>query len=250
MTTTRKTVAEYYDKDLAKLLAEKIRLVYPEFAKPAFIKNTADAVINKSYSERMELFAISLQKYLPADYQAAINILLQIIGPENPNETGMFKEYYWVMPIAKFVEMYGIDDFKTSMKALAEITKRSTGEFAVRPFIRKYPDKSLKIMHGWTSSPNFHLRRLASEGLRPKLPWASKLDTFTANPQPVFAILELLKTDEVKFVQKSVANNLRDYLKVNKPAAQKLLQKWSQSKHPSTVWIVKHATRKNIVENI
>ena len=119
------------------------------------------------------------------------------------------------MPIAKYVEVYGLDNFELSMQALEAITKRNTAEYAVRPFITHYTDKMLPQMTHWAQSDNFHLRRLSSEGLRPKLPWAKKLDLFIENPAPVFAILELLKDNPIKFVMKSVGNHLADYLKLN-----------------------------------
>ena len=119
--------------------------------------------------------------------------MLKILGPENENETGMFKEYYWLMPVALFVEKYGLDDFDTSINAISEITKRNTGEYAIRPFIRKYPKETLKIMKKWSKDKNVHLRRLASEGCRPRLPWSQKLDEFIDDPGPILPILENLK---------------------------------------------------------
>ena len=88
------------------------------------------------------------------------------------------------------------------------------------------------------------MRRLASEGLRPKLPWATKLDTFVKDPKPVFDILELLKEDPIKFVQKSVANHLTDYLKVNPEPTRVLIKKWSTSMNEHTRWIIKWEPRK------
>ena len=240
---TTKPISQYFGSNLAKLLGKKIQEVYPDFDHTSFVASVRKQVRNKTYTQRVEILADALKKYLPEEYPQAIEILLNILGEENPNETGMFKEYYWILPIGKFVEKYGVDHFKLSMKALEEITKRNTGEYAVRPYIRKYPDKTLRVMKKWAQSDNFHLRRLASEGLRPKLPWASKLETFIENPAPVFEILEILKEDKIKFVQKSVANHVRDYLKVNPDPAEKLLKKWQKSKNPNTKWIVKHARR-------
>ena len=148
------------------------------------------------------------------------------------------------MPIGKFVEKYGLDYYDISITAIEEITKRNTGEYAIRPFIRKYPKKTIKIMEKWARSDDFHLRRLASEGLRPKLPWSKKLDTFVEKPQHVFKILDLLIDDTSKFVQKSVANNLTDYIKVNKDAALKYIEKYSDNESKNTKWIIKYATRK------
>lgn len=241
---TNYSITEKFGANLAELLAEKINRVYPDFNSKNFIKDTGNKVIGQTYTQRIITIADLLKNYLSADYKEALRVLLSILGEENPNQTGMFAHYYWILPIGKFVERYGINHFTLSMNAIEEITKRNTGEYAVRPFIRKYPEKSLEIIEKWAKSPNFHLRRLASEGLRPKLPWASKLDTFVENPAPVFQILELLKDDEIMFVKKSVANHLTDWLKVNKEAVLPLIHRWKTFENPHTQWIIKRATRK------
>ncbi|WP_392419664.1 DNA alkylation repair protein [Capnocytophaga canis] len=241
---TNYSITEQFGTYLAELLAEKINRVYPDFNSKNFIKDTGNKVIGQTYTQRIITIADLLKNYLSADYKEALRVLLSILGEENPNQTGMFTHYYWILPIGKFVERYGINHFTLSMNAIEEITKRNTGEYAVRPFIRKYPEKSLEMIKKWAKSPNFHLRRLASEGLRPKLPWASKLDTFVENPAPVFQILELLKDDEIMFVKKSVANHLTDWLKVNKEAVLPLIHRWKTFENPHTQWIIKRATRK------
>lgn len=238
------SITEKFGANLAELLAEKINRVYPDFNSKNFIKDTGNKVIGQTYTQRIITIADLLKNYLSADYKEALRVLLSILGEENPNQTGMFTHYYWILPIGKFVERYGINHFTLSMNAIEEITKRNTGEYAVRPFIRKYPEKSLEIIEKWAKSPNFHLRRLASEGLRPKLPWASKLDTFVENPAPVFQILELLKDDEIMFVKKSVANHLTDWFKVDKEAVLPLIHRWKTFENPHTQWIIKRATRK------
>ena len=243
MPTTIK-ITELFGANLATLLAEKIVTAYPDFPGKAFV-NAIDAnTAGKTYTQRIEVIADELHNFLPANYTKALGILTSILGPENQNETGMFTNYYWIMPIGKFIEKYGLEDFDASMSALEEVTKRNTGEYAVRPYIRKYPKRALMQMKRWAASDNFHLRRLASEGLRPKLPWAPKLDEFVQNPQPVFDILTLLKEDPVKFVQKSVANHLTDYLKVNPEPTRELINEWKKSGNKNTQWIIKHATRK------
>ena len=238
------SITKYFGDNLAQLLSDKILTVYKQFNATAYIQEIKSQCKQLGYTERINLHAAKLFNYLPEDYNDAISILLQILGEENKNETGMFKEYYWIMPIGKYIEAYGLEYFKISVKAIEEITKRNTGEFAIRPFIRTYPEKTIRQLAKWAKSKNFHLRRLASEGSRPKLPWATKLETFIQNPEPVFAILELLKEDSIKFVQKSVANNIADYLKVNKEPAVQLLHKWKKSENKYTQWIIKHATRK------
>jgi 3-methyladenine DNA glycosylase AlkC len=176
--------------------------------------------------------------------ETAVSVLLKILGEENPDETGMFSRYYWILPIGKFVEKFGLDHFDLSIKAISEITKRNTGEYAIRPYIRKFPNKTLRQMKLWAVSDNFHLRRLSSEGLRPRLPWATKLETFIDDPEPVFGLLDLLKEDPVQFVKKSVANHLTDWLKVNPEPTIRLIHKWKQSQNEHTIWILHRATRK------
>jgi len=236
-----KGIKKWFGKNLGELLASKISFVYKDFDSAAYVKAISEQIDGLSYTQRIELHADILKDFLPKKYSESAQIVAKILGDENLNETGMFTHYYWIMPIGKFVEKYGIDSYDISLQVIQEKTKRNTGEYAIRPYIRKYPQKTIRKMKEWSKSGNFHLRRLASEGLRPKLPWSKKLDTFIENPKPVFAILDNLMEEDVKFVQKSVANNIRDYLKVNQKAAIKFIRKHSSSENKNTQWILKHA---------
>lgn len=239
-----KSISQYFGANLAEILADKIHTVYKRFNKQSYIDAVSASFSKMGYSQRIILHAEQLHHHLPKNYPKAINILVSILGEENASETGMFTNYYWIMPIGKFVEIYGINDLQESLLAIEAITKRNTGEYAIRPFIKRYPKEVLKTMTVWAKSSNFHLRRLASEGLRPKLPWSTKLDLFIEDPKPVFKILSILKEDEIMFVKKSVANHLTDWLKVNKKEAVTLINQWAMNDHPQTNWIIKRATRK------
>ena len=241
---TSYSITDYFDKALAQLLANKFLEVDKGFKSKEFISEVDKSVQGKSYTKRIIAIAQVLHNYLPSDFKKASVFITSILGEENPNETGMFTEFYWVMPLGKYVELYGLEDLDTSLNTIEEITKRNTGEYAVRPFVRRYPGKTMSRIKIWATSDNFHLRRLASEGLRPKLPWSTKLDVFNENPEPVFEILELLKEDEIMFVKKSVGNHLTDWLKVNQEAVLPLIKKWGESSNKHTQWIVKRATRK------
>lgn len=154
------------------------------------------------------------------------------------------------MPIAKFVEKYGLNDFEVSMKAIEEITKRNTGEYTIRPFLEQFPKETLVQMKAWSKSKNKHVRRLASEGVRPRLPWATKLDQFIENPTPFFPILNNLKDDPSKYVQKSVANCINDVFKDNPTLGKELINKWAVGKiSQQRKWIIKHALRNLIKVN-
>ncbi len=239
-----KNLTQLFGSNLANLLANKILITYKDFPIKDYVNAISKNSRNLTYSQRVELHADKLYEYLPKNFEKSSQILLSILGEENKKQIGMFSEFYWVLPIGKFIEKYGLENFEISMNAIEEITKRSTGEYAIRPFIQRYPERTLERMEKWAKSPNFHLRRLASEGLRPKLPWAKKLDIFNHNPEPVFKILEILKEDTILFVKKSVANHLTDWLKINQKLTMNLLKRWKESKNPHTSWIVKRAIRK------
>lgn len=246
--TTGMRPTDHFGVPLAKLLSARISTVYSAFNTKQFLTSIQSSCEGLSLTQRVELIADQLKTNLPADFARAIMIFHKIMGPENPNETGMFTNYYWLLPVGKFVEKYGLDHYDESIKAIEEITKRNTGEYAIRPFIRTYPRETIRQMKIWARSDNFHLRRLASEGLRPKLPWASKLHLFIEKPKPVFEILSILKEDPVRFVKKSVANHLTDYLKVNPKAGYELIKKWLDTTNDHTLWIIKHATRKHTLD--
>ncbi len=239
----------YFGKDLAQLLSKKIKPIYPQFKSRSFINRVAKQVDDVELKARVQIITDELKEVLPEDYLQACEILKQCLGPENTEETGMFKEYYWVMPIALFVEKYGLGHFKVSIKMIEEITKRNTGEYAIRPYIIKYPKQTLTVMKRWSKSNNVHLRRLASEGLRPKLPWAKKMTLYSDDPSPMIEVLENLRSDQSAFVRKSVANHLNDLLKENYQYTFELLKAWSKGASDETRWIIKHALRNELKKN-
>ncbi|MDJ0781343.1 MAG: DNA alkylation repair protein [Desulfosarcinaceae bacterium] len=238
-----KKLKHWFDKALAERLAQAILPHAPDFDAEGFTAAIAAEIDALELKARVALIADQLRAHLPPDYRAALSILMKILGPENPNETGMFSEYYWIMPIAAFVERYGLEAYAPSLAAICEITKRNTGEYCIRPFLDRYPEKTLEKMTAWSKDANVHLRRLASEGLRPRLPWSKKLDRFVRDPRPVIQVIEHLKDDPSRFVQKSVANNVNDILKDNRSLALDLLRRWSRGATPQRRWIIRHALR-------
>lgn len=244
-----KGLKRYFGMNLADIFIQKLLEVDETFDHEGYIQFLEEGdIYSREMISRTELHAAGFRKFLHTDYGKALEILVQILGPENEKETGMFTTWYWLWPVSKFIEVYGYEDiensYDSSIRAIEEITKRHTGEFAIRPFIRANPEQTLQIIKLWAKSENVHVRRLATEGIRPRLPWAKKLDLFVEDPQPIFDILEILKQDKSKFVQKSVANNLNDYLKENFTATMELLERWkNENPAKETEWIIKHATR-------
>ncbi|WP_456461374.1 DNA alkylation repair protein [Reichenbachiella sp.] len=146
------------------------------------------------------------------------------------------------MTFPDYVEVYGLDHLKESMGALKEMTKYSSSEFAIRPFIVKYEKVVMRSMLDWSEDENEHVRRLASEGCRSRLPWAMALPAFKKDPGLILPILKNLKADESLYVRKSVANNINDITKDNPEVALALCEKW-YGKDAHTNWIVKHGLR-------
>lgn len=240
----------WFDEELANSLAKKIEPLYSKFSKKEFIKQINSKVNNLELKARIELIADELYKQFNSDYLLGLDYLSQILGPENEKETGMFKEYYWIMPIAKYVEKYGLGNFEASINTIEEITKRNTGEYTIRPYLEQETEKTLKVMLQWSKNENKHIRRLASEGIRPRLPWASKLEIFIQDPRPILPILENLKDDNSKYVQKSVANCINDILKDNFEVGQQLIENWKQPNiGKERKWIIKHALRNLLKQN-
>lgn len=234
----------WFDEELARMLAEKIMDHNSEFRRSKFISQIKSGVSSLELKDRVAFIARKLYEEFDEDYETGITIILKILGPENKQETGMFSNFYWVMPLAKYVEEYGHDHFDLSMNALGEITKRNTSEYAIRPYIEKYTSRTLQQMDRWARDENLHLRRLASEGGRPRLPWASKLELFIMDPGPLIPILNQLKDDESKYVQKSVANCINDIFKDNEEIARALIEDWIPGATPNRKWIINHSTRR------
>lgn len=237
----------YFGVELAQELARRIVAIHPTFPAEQFAAQIAARVDELELKNRVALIAAALRECLPPDYPAALQILLRILGPENPKEEGMFTYGYHLMPVAYFVEVYGLDYFDQSMAALAEITKRHTAEYTIRPYLVRYPQQTLAVLDRWAVHANAHVRRLVSEGTRPRLPWATRLTAFVDDPGPVLRLLEKLKHDPSPYVRKSVANNLNDITKNHPDLVIETLTRWNQHAGEETRWITRHALR-NLVK--
>jgi 3-methyladenine DNA glycosylase AlkC len=158
------------------------------------------------------------------------------------------------MPHCTFIGKYGVDakfnngedPFELSMKAQYELTKRFTCEFSIRFFIINDEARTLKVLYKWINDKNPHVRRLATEGSRPRLPWAMKIDSFVKDPSPVLAILEQLKNDPDLYVRRSVANHIGDIAKDNLDMALDICEKWLINASTELNWVIRHAVRNPI----
>ena len=156
----------------------------------------------------------------------------------------MFNTSWFLMPVARFVEEYGLGHPEVSLDAIAEITKRHTGEYAIRPYLEQHHDVAMARVREWAVDPSANVRRLASEGVRPRLPWARTLSRFVRDPHPVLEVLEPLRSDPSEYVRKSVANNLNDIARDNPEVALDTAERWArESDTAETAWILRHGMR-------
>lgn len=224
-----------YSEEYIVRLAKTIRSVSNTFNDKKFIKD----VLGNGWSQlelkqRMARISESIYKNLNCNYKEAVHIL-NLSAKKFTNNFGFF--------FPDFIEKYGMEDWSTSMKGLEIQTQYSTSEFAIRPFIVKDQNKAMKQMIKWSKSKNEHVRRLASEGCRPRLPWSFSLKELIKDPFPIISILENLKSDESLYVRKSVANNLNDISKDHPELALSLAKKWYRTGNQHSMWIAKHGMR-------
>ncbi|HFL2485142.1 TPA: DNA alkylation repair protein [Clostridioides difficile] len=223
-----------YNRESLYEVAVAIQSVYNSFKVDEFIKSTMDETWNNlELKARCRKISMSLGMYLPEDYKEALSILEKSV-------TG----FYFAFFFPDFVEVYGQDDINwdLSISALERNTEYWSSEFAVRAFIIKDEERMMAQMRKWSKHKSEHVRRLASEGCRPQLPWGQAISKFKKDPTPVLRILEQLKTDTSTYVQKSVANNLNDISKTHPDLVISIAKDW-YGKNKSTNWIVKHGCR-------
>jgi 3-methyladenine DNA glycosylase AlkC len=225
-----------YNKQFIAELSSKLQRVYPAFDGKRFAWHVFDSAWERrELKDRIHHITESLHAELPSGYPEALEVLCAI-APECKGFP------YLIFP--DFVEFYGLlpEHEVLSLQALELFTQYSSAEFAIRPFIKRSPERTMVQMLAWARHHNHHVRRLASEGSRPRLPWAMALPEFKRNPAPILPILELLKADESDYVRRSVANNLNDIAKDHPSLVLEIAERWN-GHSPHTDWIVRHGCR-------
>jgi 3-methyladenine DNA glycosylase AlkC len=219
-------------------LAAAIKSVYPDFDANAFVSRIHDdGWDSRELKQRMRHTTVTLHEFLPDDYRAALNILLKVAPMLD--KYGFEKIFF-----PDFVEQYGQDDWEASLPALEAFTQVMSAEFAVRPFIVKDQARMMAQMERWAQHESAQVRRLASEGCRPRLPWAMALPALKKDPSPILPILEHLRHDPSEDVRRSVANNLNDIAKDNPQVVIDTLRRWhAESDSLEMQALVKHALR-------
>ena len=247
-----------YNKQFFDLFTKDLRLVIDDFDAHGFVSQIMDDEWEgRELKQRWIHITSILKKFLPADYKEAIAKILELLDhvkstrPDfsviDDTKFGLMLEYGAILD--NYVEQYGLDDYETSVKAIEKITQFTSCEFVTHPFIIKYPDEMMKQMLVWSKHEHWGVRRLSSEGCRPRLPWAMALPNLKKDPTPIIPILENLKNDPARFVRLSVANNLNDIAKDNPEIVIDLAKKW-KGESKEVDWIIKHGCRTLLKQGI
>ena len=173
--THSQPLKNYFGRELALTLSDLIQPLVARFPVDSFVEAVTRQSESLELKGRVAMIAAELHQALAMPYEGSLEVLLDILGPENETEQGMFTNGYFLMPVAYYVERYGLQHFELSMHALYEITKRHTSEYAIRPYLLKYEDQCLERLKAWRTDSSLHVRRLVSEGTRPRLPWAKRI---------------------------------------------------------------------------
>ena len=221
----------------------------PRFDRAGFVAAASDGLDALELKARSGQIADALEAYLPQDFAAACGLMLAALHPNTDapisqmdmDDAGI--RGWAVMPMAEVVARRGAPDLDRSMATLAEMTKRFSAEFAVRPFLAAEPARAMACMHRFAQDPNAHVRRLASEGSRPRLPWGMRLTAFVADPAPLIPLLERLRDDPSDYVRRSVANSLNDIAKDHPELVARLAADWLTDAPPERAQLIRHACR-------
>ncbi len=238
-----------FNLDLIKAMAFQFQKHSDVFQPDAFIQTAAKNLEDLELKERSTQIMEAMERHLPMEFEKAAKVILSSLNPTSNDElfgVGISEAGIagWaIMPITHYVGLQGQNHFEISMQILKEATKCFTSEFAIRFFLIDSPEKTLRTLKAWTSDPNRHVRRLVSEGCRPRLPWAMQLPAFIKNPEPVIELLELLKDDPEEYVRRSVANNLNDIAKDHPNRVAEIAEAWSQNATKNRQKLIRHACR-------
>lgn len=232
---------DLYSPAFYNRLSSALTTTVPDFDTQKFTQNIFVAHFDSmELKERMKHTSQVLHHFLPKNYPQTITILKKII--EQLKIQGIGEDGLAYMFLPDYIETYGIDDFENSVAALEFVTQFVSCEFAVRPFILKYGNEMILQMQQWSLHESHKVRRLASEGSRPRLPWAMGIPFLKKDPASILPILENLKNDPSEYVRRSVANSLNDIAKDHPHIVLQVAKSWT-GLSTETDALIKHGSR-------
>jgi len=230
-----------FSRPLIHPFAELVKTIWPDFSTTTFLEKVFDEQYEGlELKQRTRHIAHALRACLPTAYRDALKIVCDVTQ-SYIDQHGEKLTFQWIF-LPEFIEAHGVEDPDASITAIETVTRWSSCEFTVRPFLLKYPERMYAQMLAWSDHPSPMVRRLASEGIRPRLPWGMGVPALKRDPAPILPILEKLKNDPAETVRRSVANNLNDIAKEHPQVVLDIAGRWL-GQHPDTDWIVRHACR-------
>jgi 3-methyladenine DNA glycosylase AlkC len=230
--------------------ARHLHRAWPAFPRKAFESRANAGLAALELKARVMHLSGAIESCLPEDFAQAADIIEASLAPvaddaapdaPRPPDQGLAGWAIW--PLGEYVARRGLATPERALRTLHALTQRSTAEFAIRPFIAQYPTLTFATLHGWTRDPSAHVRRLVSEGSRPRLPWGMQLKSLIADPSPTLPLLLALQDDPSDYVRRSVANHLNDIAKDHPGIVAEWLQSHLPGATPQRKALLKHACR-------
>lgn len=232
-----------FNAELIRGIGRDLRGAWKAFPEQRFFAEASRGLESLELTARAWHVADVLQAHLPTGFERAVEVVLSSLGPVLDDTEGNGMTPFRYLPHVFWVARYGVGHFEAAMAAQHALTQRFTAEFSIRAYLEAHPKETLARLERWASDPSVHVRRLVSEGTRPLLPWAPRLQAFRKDPQPVLRLLELLKDDPERYVQRSVANNLNDISRDHPELVVALCRRWKKGAGPGRSYVVSHGLR-------
>ncbi len=236
----------FFDADRVRAIGAMFAAVHAPFPRARFEAEAADGLDALELMGRASHIAAALARALPTDRVEALRVVVASLGTPLPEGDGWGMGPFVYLPHTMFVAEHGLEHPEAALDAQHALTKRFTAEFSIRAFLERHPALTFARLHVWADDPDHHVRRLVSEGTRPRLPWASRLRALQADPTPILPLLERLRDDPSEYVRRSVANNLNDIGKDHPELLLRVASEWLVDAPPTRVALLRHALRDRI----
>jgi 3-methyladenine DNA glycosylase AlkC len=233
----------FFGPRVVNSIADDVHAAHAAFPRDAFVTDALKGLDGLELVARGGHIAEALRRHLPQDFGKAAKILIASLGPklESSETFGMAPFRY--LPHVVFAARYGLQHLEPALRLQYELTQRFSAEYSIRAFLEAHPEATYTRLLDWARDPSVHVRRLVSEGTRPRLPWAPRLRAFQKDPAPVLRLLELLKDDPELYVRRSVANSLNDIGKDHPRLLIDVCRRWSKGASAERRWVIGHALR-------
>lgn len=232
-----------FGEEIIDRIAAMVSPQAPRLDWESFRRRARKGYVELEMMDRARQIASELARVLPKRFPIAADLLVRSFGPAHESEQNSGMEGFLYLPFGLYIATHGLDDFDAGMRANYELTKRFTAEFSLRPFLEKQPKRALEYLACWVDDPNVHVRRLVSEGTRPRLPWAGRLRTFDDCPDAMIGLLTRLRDDPHEYVRRSVANHLNDIGKSHPDLLVDVCARWMAAASEPRRKLVRHALR-------